>query len=160
MKIENNSVVSFHYRLSESGNALENSYDGNPMLALVGHKNLIPGLEQALLGKETGDKFIASIEPQDAYGERVEKEPMRVPIKHLLGKHKKIKKGQVIFVNTKEGERSAVVVKVGKFNVDLDTNHPFAGKTLDFEIEILEVREASEDEISHGHAHGLGGHQH
>ena len=162
--IEKNSVVSFHYRLSENEQALENSYDGKPMLALVGHNNLIPGLDAALIGKQQGDKFDITVPPEDAYGPHVEREPMRVPIKHLLfnkkQKSKKIKKGQVVYMNTEQGEKSAVVVKVGKFNVDVDTNHPFAGKTLDFAIEILEVREASENEIQHGHAHGVGGHEH
>ena len=160
MTIKNNSVVSFHYRLSEGGNELENSYDSKPLLVLIGHRNLIPGLEAALLGKAQGDKFDVSIAPEDAYGERVEREPMRVPIKHLLGKPKKINVGQVVYINTREGERTAVVVKVGKFNVDVDTNHPFAGKTLDFSIEIVDIREASEHEVQHGHAHGAGGHEH
>lgn len=160
MTIKNNTVVSFHYRLSEGGQELENSFDGSPMLALIGHRNLIPGLETALIGKAQGDKFDVSIPPEDAYGERTEREPMRVPIKHLLGKPKKVKVGQVVYINTQEGERSAVAVKVGKFNVDVDTNHPFAGKTLDFSIEIVETREASEHEVHHGHAHGAGGHEH
>jgi FKBP-type peptidyl-prolyl cis-trans isomerase SlyD len=160
MTIEKNTVVSFHYRLSEGGNELENSYDGQPLLVLIGQGGLIPGLEKALIGKSQGDKFEVAVAPEDAYGQRAERELMRVPIKHLLGKPKKIKKGQVVYMNTKEGERTAVAVKVGKFNVDVDTNHPFAGKTLDFAIEILETREASENEIQHGHAHGAGGHQH
>lgn len=160
MTIDKNTVVSFHYRLSEGGNELENSYGGNPMLALIGHNNLIPGLEAALIGKSLGEKFEVSVAPEDAYGPRIDKEPMRVPIKHLLGKPKKVKKGQVVHINTNEGERTAVVTKVGKFNVDVDTNHPFAGKTLAFAIEIIEMRDGTEDEIKHRHAHGIGGHQH
>lgn len=160
MTIEKNSVVSFHYRLSENGTELESSFDNSPALSLIGHGNLIPGLEQALIGKAQGDSFEVSVPPAQAYGELVQREPMRVPVKHLLGKPKKLKKGQIVYFNTREGERSATVVKVGKFNVDVDTNHPFAGKTLDFHIEIVDVREASKDEIAHGHAHGVGGHQH
>ncbi len=160
MNIAKNTVVSFHYRLSESGKELENSYDAQPVLSLIGHDNLIPGLENAIMGKEAGEKFSVSVAPEDAYGEYVEKEPLRVPIKHLLGNPKKIKPGMIVHVNMQEGQRAAVVVKAGKFNVDVDTNHPFAGKTLDFELEIVEVRAASDEEIAHGHAHGVGGHHH
>lgn len=160
MSIQKNSVVSFHYRLSGEGKEIENSHDGKPMLALIGHGNLIPGLEAALIGKASGDKFEVSIPPEDAYGERVERDLLRVPIKHLLGNPKKVQEGQIVYINTQHGQRSAIAVKVGKFNVDVDTNHPFAGKTLDFAIEILETREASEHEIQHGHAHGMGGHEH
>lgn len=160
MNISQDTVVSFHYRLSESGKELENSYDAQPALSLIGHENLIPGLENAIIGKTVGDKLSVSVAPQDAYGEYVEREPLRVPIKHLLGSPKKIKVGQIVHVNMREGQRAAVVLKAGKFNVDVDTNHPFAGKTLDFDIEIVDVRAASDDEIAHGHAHGAGGHHH
>ena len=160
MTIKNNTVVSFHYRLSEAGKELENSYDDSPMLTLVGHNNVIPGLEAALIGKAEGDKFAVSLPPEQAYGPRIDRELMRVPIKHLLDKPKKVKLGQIVYIDTQEGQCSAIVMKVGKFNVDLDTNHPFAGKTLDFDIEIVATREATQQEIQHGHAHGVGGHQH
>ena len=160
MNVAKDTVVSFHYRLSESGKELENSYDAQPVLSLIGHSNLIPGLENALIGKSTGEKFSVSVPPEDGYGEYVEQEPLRVPIKHLLGNPKKIKAGQIVHVNMRDGQRAAVVLKAGKFNVDVDTNHPFAGKTLNFDIEIVEVRSASEDEIAHGHAHGVGWHHH
>ena len=84
MEIGKNSVVTFHYRLSENGNELENSHDGNPVLSLVGHGGLIPGLEKALQGKQKGDTFEVSVPPEDAYGPYVEREPLRVPIKKFL----------------------------------------------------------------------------
>jgi FKBP-type peptidyl-prolyl cis-trans isomerase SlyD len=160
MTISKSSVVSFHYRLSENGQEIESSFDGEPLLSLIGHGSMIPGLENALIGKNVGDRFSVDVAPEDAYGERVEKEPVRVPVKHLLGKYKKIVPGQLVVINTQNGARQATVVKAGKFNIDVDTNHPLAGKTLSFEIEILEARPATQDEISHGHAHGAGGHHH
>ncbi len=160
MKVSNNTVVSFHYELSEAGKAIESSRDRSPVLSLIGQGGLIVGLEKALLDKTAGETFEVSVPPEEGYGEYVERELMRVPIKHLLGSPKKVKPGQVVYVNTQQGQRSAVAVKVGKFNVDVDTNHPFAGKTLDFKIEILDVREATQEEMAHGHAHGAGGHHH
>ncbi|WP_369821112.1 peptidylprolyl isomerase, partial [Oleiphilus sp. HI0067] len=87
----------------------------------------------------------------------------RVLIKHLMGDKKqlaRLKPGMTVGINTEQGARQATVVKAGKFNVDVDTNHPLAGKDLTFDIEIISIREATKEEISHGHAHGVGGHHH
>jgi len=83
----------------------------------------------------------------------------RVPLKHLRARGR-LRPGMVAAVETEHGARQVTVVKVGKFNADVDTNHPLAGRTLSFDIEVLEVRAASEEEIAHGHAHGAGGHHH
>ena len=160
MEISKNSVASFHYRLSVDGKELEASFGGQPLLTLIGHGAMIPGLESALFGKKSGDKFTVDVAAIDGYGERTEREPVRVPIKHILGNPKKIREGQIVHINTQQGARQATVVKAGKFNVDVDTNHPLAGKSLNFEIEVVDVREATRDEIAHGHAHGAGGHHH
>lgn len=163
MKIEHNKVVQFHYRLRETGSEteIENSHSGDPVAYLHGHNNIIRGLEEAMLGKEAGDVFTADIKAVFAYGNRVEGSQQRVPIKHLLiKKNTKLTKGMIVSVQTDQGERQATVIKAGKFNVDIDTNHPLAGKDLTFDIEIIDIREAAEEEISHGHAHGIGGHQH
>ena len=87
----------------------------------------------------------------------------RIPIKHLHNHEKlknKIKVGMTVQVNTQNGPWDAVVLKVGKFNVDIDSNHPLAGKTLTFALEVVDVRDATPEELSHGHAHGVGGHHH
>lgn len=163
MSITKNSVVQFHYRLSHEGKELESSQGGDPVAYLHGHGNIISGLEKQMEGKSAGDKFEADVAAADAYGLRQEGAVQRVPIKHLMGDKKqnaKLKPGMVVNVNTEEGARQAVVLKAGKFNVDLDTNHPLAGKDLSFDIEIVDVREATEEEIAHGHAHGVGGHHH
>lgn len=160
MQIERDKAASFHYRLSdEQGNELENSHDGEPVAFIQGHRNIIRGLEEAMEGRKASDSFSVTISPEHAYGNRREGSQQRVPIKHLLNKGK-IKAGQVVSIQTEQGVRQGTVIKVGKFNVDIDTNHPFAGKTLSFEVEMLDVRDASPEELSHGHAHGVGGHQH
>lgn len=164
MQISANKAVGFHYTLTDlDGKVLETSYDTDPTLYLHGHNNLLAALEAELEGKIVGDKVNATLTPEQAYGERREGAVQRIPIKHLLNHEKlknKIKPGMVVTVNTAHGPWDAVVLKVGKFNVDIDSNHPLAGKTIVFAIEIVEVREASEEELAHGHAHGAGGHHH
>jgi FKBP-type peptidyl-prolyl cis-trans isomerase SlyD len=161
MEIKHNTVVRFHYRLRDeaTGDEIENSHDGEPNTYLHGRRALTPALEAAMTGKEIGDVFSLTLSPEDGFGVREEGRQQRVPIKHLMGKVKP-KVGMAVSIQTESGPRQAVVIKVGKFNVDLDTNHPLAGKTVTFDIEVTEVREATEEEIEHGHAHGAGGHQH
>ena len=129
------------------------------MAYLHGHGNIIPGLEEHMIGKEAGAEFSATVAPEKAYGVRDETAIQRIPVKHLQGA-KKWKKGMVAHVETDQGQRQVTVIKVGKFMVDVDANHPFAGKELTFDVKVEEVREATAEEIQHGHAHGIGGHQH
>lgn len=164
MSVSANKVVSFHYRLHEvDGALLEESYGAEPTLYLHGHNNLLAALEDALEGKNTGDKLDVMVTPEQGYGLRREGAVQRVPIKHLLDYEKiknRIKPGMKVAVNTSQGPWEAIVLKAGKFNVDIDSNHPLAGKHLKFEIEIVDVRDATTEELSHGHAHGVGGHNH
>ena len=160
MNIANNAVVSFHYTLkNDLDEQIETSQQGEPSVYLHGGNNIIRGLEQAMEGHSTGDSFSVTIEPIHAYGIRNESLTQRVPIKHILHKGK-LKTGDLVQINTDKGPRSVTVIKAGRHTADIDANHPLAGKTLTFDIDIVEVREASEEEISHGHAHGPGGHQH
>lgn len=164
MSVSANKVVSFHYRLHQvDGELLEESYGAEPTLYLYGHNNLLAALEDAMEGKNIGDKFEVTLTPEQGYGQRREGAVQRVPIKHLH-EHEKIKNrlkpGMKVAVNTQHGPWEAVVLKVGKFNVDIDSNHPLAGKHLKFEIEIADLRDATEEELAHGHAHGVGGHNH
>lgn len=159
MKIEDNRVVRFHYTVSEPGQpALESSRDRDPMAILIGHGNIIPGLEKAMQGREAGENFEATVEPADAYGERREGMVQRVPRKHF--RDTKLAPGQQVVLQTNMGPRAVTVSKIGMSVVDVDLNHPMAGKTLQFAVEIVEVREASEEEQQHGHVHGDGGVQH
>jgi FKBP-type peptidyl-prolyl cis-trans isomerase SlyD len=164
MQITTDKVVSFHYDLSEvDGELLESSREAEPTLYLHGHNNILARLEESLEGKAVGDKIEVTLTPEQGYGLRREGAFQRVPIKHLhnhAALKNKIKVGSKVLVNTQHGPWEAVVLKVGKFNVDIDSNHPLAGKTLNFAIEIVDVRDATTEELAHGHAHGVGGHQH
>jgi len=158
--IAKDSVVSFHYRLSEAGGEpFENSEDADPVLYLHGHSGMLKGLEEGLEGRSAGETLSISVSPEKGYGERREGAQQRVPIKHVRTKGK-LKVGMLVQINTKEGAQEAIVLKVGLKNIDIDSNHPLAGKSLEFEVDIVSVRAATSDELAHGHAHGAGGHQH
>jgi FKBP-type peptidyl-prolyl cis-trans isomerase SlyD len=158
MKIEDNSVVRFHYTVSEAGQEIESSREGQPLSILVGHGNIVPGLEEALRGREAGESFNVSIGPEQGYGLRREGLVQRVPRKHFKGA--KLVPGQQVVLPTQQGQRAMTIQKVGMSVVDVDLNHPMAGKTLDFDVEILDVRAATDIEIQHRHAHGDGGAEH
>ena len=164
MKIEKDRVVRFHYTLFEGGvaeqgsDALETSKDREPLAILAGHGNIIPGLEQAMEGHEAGDKFAVDVPAAEAYGEKREGLTQRVPKKHFG--EQRLAPGMQVVLNTNFGPRAVTIEKVGMSVVDVDLNHPMAGKDLHFDIEIVDVREASAEELEHGHVHGEGGHQH
>lgn len=166
--IATNKVVSFHYRLAEvqengdRGAWKEQSFGGEPLYYLHGFHNVVVGLEKALEGKAVGDAIEITLQPEDAYGHRQQNAIQRVPIKHIqlpIGA-RKIQSGMPAVVETNKGRRKVVVVKVGKFNADVDVNHPLAGKILYYEVQVEGIREASAEEMAHGHVHGTGGHHH
>lgn len=160
MEISKDTVIQFHYTLSDGeGAQLESSKGGDPMAYLHGHNNIIKGLEAAMEGKQAGESFSVTVEPKDGYGDKKEGLTQRIPVKHMMGQ-KRWKKGMAGWVKTEQGDRQFTVVKLGKFMADVDFNHPLAGKTLTFDVEIVDVRAATEEEVSHGHAHGVGGHHH
>jgi len=159
MKIEDNSVVRLHYTVSEPGvGQIESSREGSPISVLIGHGNIVPGLEDALRGHEAGETFNVSIGPEQGYGLRREGMVQRVPRKHFKGA--KLAPGMQVVMPTAQGQRAMTIQKIGMSVVDVDLNHPMAGKTLDFDVEVLEVRAATEVEIQHRHAHGDGGVEH
>ena len=164
MLIEADKVVTFHCRVSEPGQGiLEDSHDGEPVVYLHGHNGMLQGLEDALTGKQPGDTFEVTLPPEQAYGLRRDDAQQRVPVKYVInrsGKKIKYKPGMLVEVNTNHGPQSVVVIKAGLKTLDIDTNHPLAGKTLVFNIEVVDVRAASDEEIAHGHVHGEGGHHH
>ena len=160
MIAEKNKVVCFHYTLTNGeGNELESSHGKDPRTYLHGANNIIAGLEKAMEGHVTGDKFSTTLEPEDAYGVRNENNIQRIPLKRLKGLGK-VSVGQVLNLKTNKGPVQVTVLKLGRFNVDVDGNHPLAGIQLTFEVEITDIKDASEEETQHGHAHGPGGHQH
>jgi len=160
MPIEDRKVVSFHYTLTdEAGAQLETSRERDPMAYLHGYRNIIPGLENAMAGKDAGDTFEVTVPPVEAYGERNPDSVQRISAKHFSN-IKQLSPGQMVSLQTKQGPIQAVIVKIGRFNVDVDANHPLAGKTLTFDVEIIDVRDATKEEIEHGHVHGPGGVNH
>jgi len=160
MQIKKDSVVYFHYTLNgEDGKVFESSHDSHPMTYLHGHGNILPALEAEFEDKKEGDQFQVTLSPEQAYGVRNEESKQRIPIKHLANK-KNLRPGMAVKVNTEKGMRDVTIVKVGKFNVDVDTNHPLAGLTLTFDVNIETVRVAEAEELTHGHVHGVGGHHH
>lgn len=160
VNIERNSVVRFHYSMKDgNGDVLDSSDNSEPMTYLHGQDGLLKGLQEALEGKAVGDQLEVNLSPDQAFGERVDNAEQRVPLKHLAGA-KKWKPGMTAIVHTENGNREVTVRKVGHTMATVDTNHPLAGKSLNFSVEVSEVRQATEEEIAHGHAHGPGGHHH
>ena len=159
MQIAERTVASFHYTLTnDAGTVIDSSAGTDPLTYLHGVGNIVPGLEKAMEGKAAGDKFEVDVAAADAYGERREGMTQRVPKKHFEGA--KLVPGMQAVLPTNFGPRAVTIQKVGMSVVDVDLNHPMAGKDLHFAIEIVEVREASAEEVEHGHVHGAGGHHH
>lgn len=160
MIVEKDKVVQFSYKMNDDqGNLAESSGDKIPMAYLHGHGGLLKGLEKAMEGRRKDDQFEVTLVPEEAYGMRKENAEQKIPMKHLQGA-KKWKKGMIAVVHTEQGNKRVTVVKPGKFMVVVDFNHPFAGMTLTFIVKIVDVRDATLEEIAHGHAHGVGGHHH
>jgi FKBP-type peptidyl-prolyl cis-trans isomerase SlyD len=159
MKIEKDRAVRFHYTVGEVGQpATESSNGGEPLAILIGHNNIIPGLETAMLGREAGETFAVDVPAAQAYGERRDGLTQRIAKKHFGDQ--RLMPGMQVVLQTNVGPRAVTIEKVGMSVVDVDLNHPMAGKDLHFDIEVVDVREASAEEIEHGHVHGEGGHHH
>jgi len=162
MQVADGKVVSFHYDLKDvSGDLVESSREGDPITYLHGQNNIIRGLENALFDKTKGELTTVTLSPEEGYGLRQENTIQRIPLKHIhLNKREKPQAGLVVLVDTEHGPRQVTIVKAGKFSADVDTNHPLAGKTLVFDLEVIDIRDASDEEKAHGHVHGVGGHHH
>lgn len=153
MKITNNSVVVMHYAVSDTEGALiDSSYDHKPMAIIQGSGYLIPGLEDALIGHQVGDKFEVSVCAEQAYGNRHDEYVQTVP-KELLQGVEDLTLGTQLRASTDDGEQTVIVIDVTDDEVTVDGNHPLAGLDLSFDVDILEVREATEEELAHGHIH-------
>ena len=160
MNIEQNAVVSIHYTLTnDAGDTIDSSAGGDPLAYLHGNGNLIPGLERELAGKTVGDKFTVKIAPGDGYGEHDKGLIQRVPRRSLRGV-KNVQVGMQLQAHTEQGPRTVTVTHIAGDMVTIDGNHPLAGQSLNFDIEVTDVRAATEEELSHGHVHGPGGHHH
>ncbi len=160
MQIAHNVVVSLIYTLRDaSGAVLDQSSAAEPLAYLHGNGNLIPGLERELEGKTAGEKLQVTVAPEDGYGVPEKGLIQQVPRRAFQG-IAKVEPGMRFYAETEHGHRQVVVTHVAGDMVTVDGNHPLAGQTLHFEVEIAEVREASAEELEHGHVHGPGGHHH
>jgi FKBP-type peptidyl-prolyl cis-trans isomerase SlyD len=152
-------VVSFHYTLTdEQGTVIDKSED-QPLVYLHGASNIIPGLENALVGKVVGDKLTVTVQPADGYGEYQPEMVQDVP-RNLFQGVDNIEVGMQFQAQADDGMQVVTVKDVTDEVVIVDGNHPLAGQTLNFDVEIVEIRDASAEELQHGHAHGAGGHHH
>ncbi len=154
MKIEDNKVVNINYKLTDDqGNVIDESNDGS-FAYLHGANNIIPGLEKALEGKSEGEKLSVSVPPAEGYGERDEQQIQEVP-REMFPQDIEIQPGMNFHAQTPDGTPVVVTVTaVGDDTVTVDGNHPLAGQNLNFEVEIVSVRDAQPEEIQHGHVHG------
>jgi FKBP-type peptidyl-prolyl cis-trans isomerase SlyD len=160
MQIESNSVVTLHYTLKDNdGNVIDQSDDGS-FLYMHGAMNIIPGLENALAGKSAGDEISVKVSPEEGYGVKDDARIQEVP-KEMFDSADEIKVGVQFHAQGPDGSAVVVtVVEVKDEAVVIDGNHALAGMDLNFEVNIVDVREASAEEIEHGHVHGPHGHQH
>jgi FKBP-type peptidyl-prolyl cis-trans isomerase SlyD len=160
MAVAQDSVVTIHYTLKDdAGEVLDSSAGAEPLAYLHGHGNLVPGLERELEGKQAGDKVNVTVQPADGYGDYDKELVQRVPRRALQG-IPNIRVGLRLQTQTADGPRTVVVTNVMGDMVTVDGNHPLAGKALNFEVEVTDVRAATEEELSHGHVHGPDDHHH
>lgn len=156
MQVADNKVVSIHYKLTnQAGETLDSSEGREPLAYIHGQGNIIPGLEKALTGKESGEELNVTVEPEEGYGERHDQLIQQVPMSAFEGVDE-VKPGMQFQAQTEAGPRVITVKEIEGDNVTIDGNHPLAGETLNFEVSIEEVREATDQEIEHGHVHADG----
>ncbi len=160
MQIEAQKVVTLNYTLTDNdGNVIDESKDGS-FAYLHGASNIIPGLENALTGKAAGDELSVAVEPAEGYGERDPQKTQAVP-RNMVPEDAEVDVGMQFHAQGPNGETMVVtVIGVQDDSIMVDGNHPLAGVALNFAVEIMDVRDASAEEIDHGHVHGPHGHDH
>lgn len=161
MQIAKDKVVLINYTLkNDTGEVIDSSEGGDPMAYLHGAENIIPGLEKALEGKTTGDSLSVTVPPEDAYGNIDEDKVQTVP-KEMFDDAGDVLVGTQYHAAGPDGGNITITVKeISENSVTIDANHPLAGESLSFDVTIMEVRDATAEELEHGHVHGPGGHHH
>ncbi|NLD14980.1 MAG: peptidylprolyl isomerase [Gammaproteobacteria bacterium] len=161
MQIADNAVVAIDYTLrNDEGEVLDSSEGAQPLVYLHGAANIIPGLEQALAGKQAGDELKVSIEPEDAYGE-YSLELVATLNRSMFEGVDELQVGMQFHASAPDGGMQVVTIRdLDGDQVTVDGNHPLAGQHLNFEVKVASVRAATDEEVAHGHVHGEGGHHH
>jgi len=156
MQIQKDNVVTLHYTVSTTeGDVIDSSYEAPPMSFLQGSHFMIEGIEEALVGKVKGDKFAVAVDPDKAYGDR--HDDLIQEVSSDMFDDMDVDVGMSFRATTDDGEQSVMIIDKTDTTVTVDGNHPLAGMSLAFEVEVVDVREATADEIKHGHVHGEGG---
>lgn len=159
MQIADNHVVTIHYTVKTTdGDEIDSSSGQDALSFIQGSHYMIAGLEEALYDKESGDEFTVTIAPDKAYGDRNNNLVQEVPLSMFEGMEVDV--GMSFRATTDHGEQSVIIIDKNDDAITVDGNHPLAGQTLVFDVNIEDVRDATEDEISHGHVHGKGGCSH
>lgn len=156
MKVDKDMIVSVHYRgtLTENGEEFDSSHGGSPLTFMVGRGQMIPGFEEEIMGTTKGEKKSFDLEADRAYGQHDPAGIQKVPKDQFP---EDIKVGSVLAAEMENGQQIPLsVIEISDDGVTIDFNHMLAGKNLTFEVEIVELRESSEEEKSHGHVHGVG----
>ncbi len=158
MQVADNMAVSIHYTLTnDDGEVLDSSIGDDALVYLHGEGNIIPGLENALRGKAVGDKFDVRIEAEDAYGEMVD-EMIQVVPREMFEGIDTLEVGMQFHADVSSGTGVVTVIDIDGDDVTIDGNHPLAGLALTFAVEVVDIRPATQEELSHGHIHSAGCH--
>ena len=162
--VKENSVASVHYTgtLPDSGEVFDSSEGRDPLTFLVGHRQMIPGFEEEMMGAAVGERREFTLTPERAYGDRDDDAVMQIPRENFapLEEEAKLEVGMQLVAQMPHGPSPFTIIELTEELVTGDFNHALAGKSLAFSVEVVELRDASEEELSHGHVHGPGGHHH
>ncbi|MCE3236280.1 MAG: peptidylprolyl isomerase [Vampirovibrio sp.] len=156
--VSRDTVVSMNYTLTDNAGNILDASQGEPLEYLQGHQNIIPGLEKELEGLKPGERKKVTVQPEEGYGRHNPELIFSLPLEQFGGQAPQT--GMVVQLQSPEGAMMATIVKVENQQVTLDANHPLAGQVLNFDVEIVGIRSASTEELSHGHPHGPDGHHH
>ena len=160
MTIDNDIVASVHYTGTlQDESVFDSSEGGDPLTFLVGHRQMIPGFEEELKGAKVGERRTFTLTPDRAYGERDENGIVELP-RSQFPPDAELEVGMVLVAQMTEGPMPFRILTLGSETVTVDFNHELAGHELTFSVEVVELRSATDEEMSHGHAHGPGGHHH
>mgnify|MGYP000061785106 FL=1 len=160
LEMSENVVASVHYTGTLQDESVFDSSEGNdPLTFLVGHQQMIPGFEQEMQGAKAGERRTFTLTPERAYGERDEAGIVKLP-RSQFPPDAELKVGMVLEAQVTEGPLPFRILTIGEENITVDFNHELAGQDLTFSVEVVELRAATEEELTHGHVHGPGGHHH